>query len=155
MDCSKAGPIFQRAFMSVAILVLISVIVFVFAGGRHVAMLAIPVALVGFVVLLASAFYGGSRHDRIDGDYARLPDHNRPVTFEIYANRIASRSDVSSDEVFWRGFTRAYRTLQGFLLYQTDGQMQWLPVSGFHDSADIERLAEILKSNVKEYSDVR
>jgi hypothetical protein len=147
------GPKFRRIILSVAILSLIAVIVFVASGGRDVALLAAPFAFLGFVVLVALGFHGGSR--RIDRDYARLPDHNRLVTYEISANLIALRSDVTSSEALWRGIVRAYRTPKGFLLYQTDRETHWLPVSGFQNSADIERLAQMLKSNAKEYNDVR
>lgn len=140
--------------MSVATLSLISVIVFVIGGGRHVALLAVSLALLCFVFLSASAFYGGSRHDSVDGDYARLPDHNRVVTYEISADRISCQSEVTSVAYVWRSI-RVYRTPEGFLLYLEDRQMLWLPVHGFQDSKDIGRLAQIAKSHAKEYNNVR
>jgi hypothetical protein len=53
--------------------------------------------------------------------------------------------------MLWRTIMRVHKLPEGFLLYPTDRMFHWLPVCGFQDSADIERLAQIAKTNVKEY----
>ena len=73
------------------------------------------------------------------------------VTYEISADRIATRSEVASTEILWRIIVRAHRVPNGFLLYLTDRSFHWLPLHGFQDAADVERLAQLTKSNVQDY----
>jgi len=83
--------------------------------------------------------------------YAQKPDRDLVVTYEISTDRIGTRSEVASTDMLWRTIMRAHKVPQGFLLYPTDQMFHWLPVRGFQDLADIERLAKIAKTNVKEY----
>ncbi len=83
--------------------------------------------------------------------YAQKPDRDMLITYEISADRLATRSEVASSEVLWRTIIRGHRVPQGFLLYPTDLSFHWLPVHGFHDAADVERLAQLIKLNVQQY----
>ena len=85
--------------------------------------------------------------------YAQKPDRDMLVTYEISTHRIVTRSEVASTDMLWRTILRAHRVPEGFLLYPTDRSFHWLPVSGFHDAADVERLAQFVKSNVTQYDD--
>lgn len=83
--------------------------------------------------------------------YAQKPDRDMLVTYEISTDRIATRSEVASSDMLWRAIFRAHKVPEGFLLYPTDRTFHWLPAHGFQDPADIERLAQIAKANVKQY----
>jgi hypothetical protein len=83
--------------------------------------------------------------------YAQKPDRDMLVTYEISTDCIATRSEVASTDMLWRTIVRAHRVPEGFLLYPTDRTFHWLPVHGFHDAADVERLAQLTQSNVQQY----
>jgi len=83
--------------------------------------------------------------------YAQKPDRDMVVTYEITTDRLEARSEVASSDALWRTITRAYRIPQGFLLYPTDRMFHWLPTHGFQDSADVERLSELIKMKVDQY----
>jgi hypothetical protein len=86
--------------------------------------------------------------------YEQKPDRDMVVTYQISTDSIAAQSDVASSSILWRTIIRAHRTPEGFLLYPTDQVFYWLPMRGFQDSADIERLAQLAKTNAKEYKTV-
>ncbi|MDB6022868.1 MAG: putative integron cassette protein [Pedosphaera sp.] len=83
--------------------------------------------------------------------YAQKPDRDMLITYEISTGHLISRSEVASTDVLWRTIIRAHRVPEGFLLYPTDRIFHWLPVHGFHDASDVERLAQITKLNVPQY----
>jgi hypothetical protein len=85
--------------------------------------------------------------------YAQKPDKDMIVTYEITTDRIMTRSEVISTEMLWRTILRGYRVPDGFLLYPTDRSFHWLPIHGFQDASDVERLALLTKSHVKQYED--
>jgi len=83
--------------------------------------------------------------------YAQKPDRDMVVTYEFTTDRLVTRSEVASSDMLWPTILRAYRVPEGFLLYPTDRMFHWLPVHGFHDATDVERLAQMIRSNVSQY----
>jgi hypothetical protein len=83
--------------------------------------------------------------------YAQMPERDMLVTYEISTDRIATRSEVASTDMLWRTIVQARKVPEGFLLYPTDRMFHWLPVHGFHEAADVERLAQLTKANVEQY----
>ena len=83
--------------------------------------------------------------------YAQKPDRDMLVTYEISTERIATRSEVASTDMLWRTIIRAHRVPEGFLLYPTDRMFHWLPIHGFHDAPDVERLAQLTMAAVQQY----
>jgi len=146
MRHSKQGRKIRRAFIGGAILFLLLGV----AGlGRGQAFFAagFPFFLLGGVFLAMPWFMRRA----VLKMYAQKPDRDMVVTCEISTDRIVTRSEVASTDMLWRTIMRAHKVPQGFLLYPTDQMFHWLPVRGFQDLADIERLAKIAKTNVKEY----
>ena len=87
--------------------------------------------------------------------YAKKPDRDMVVTYQISGERLLSKSDVASSDMLWRVVARVLRTPDGFLLYVSDTQVHWLPVRGFQDPADADRFAALARSKVESYKDER
>src|SRR5262249_14113759 len=85
--------------------------------------------------------------------YAQKPDRDMVVTYEITSERVATRSEIASSDIIWRAISRGIRVPEGFLFYISDRMFHWLPVHGFQDTADVERLAQLAKSKVQQYED--
>jgi hypothetical protein len=83
--------------------------------------------------------------------YAQKPDRDMLVTYEFSDRHIASRSDVASSEMLWQTIIRAHKVPEGFLLYITDRAFHWLPVHGFQGASEVERLAQLTASKVRQY----
>ena len=87
--------------------------------------------------------------------YTKKPDRDLPITYDISEERLACESEVASSDMLWRAILRVLRTSHGFLIYISDTQIHWLPVHGFENSSEVERLASLAKENVKDYEDER
>jgi len=87
--------------------------------------------------------------------YAKKPDRDLLVTYEISEERISCKSDVASSDLTWRTILKALRTADGFLLYVGDTQLHWLPIRGFRDPVEVDRLAGLAKEKVQDYNDER
>lgn len=87
--------------------------------------------------------------------YAKKPDRDLRVTYTVSKERLSCVSDVASSDMLWRTILKALRTPDGFLLYVTDLQVHWLPVHGFENTAEIERLATLAKDRIQDYKDER
>jgi hypothetical protein len=146
MRYSKQGRGFRRIFIRGGLLFLI-LGVFALSRGQVFFALAFP------LVLLAAGFLAMPFFTRraVLKMYAQKPDRDMVVTYEITTDRLATRSEVASTDMLWRTILRAHRVPEGFLLYPTDMMFHWLPVHGFHDAADVERLAQMIRSNVSQY----
>jgi hypothetical protein len=110
------------------------------------------------LVLLGTVFWTGipllTRHGVLKA-YAKKPDRELAVTYEISGERLSCRSDVASSDMLWKIILKALRTADGFLLYISDTQIHWLPVHGFENAAEIDRLATLAKEKVQDYNDER
>jgi hypothetical protein len=87
--------------------------------------------------------------------YAKRPDKDLVIAYELSEEGISSKTDVASSNFLWRTIQRVLRTGDGFLLYLTDTQVQWLPAHGFQVPADTDRLANLAKAKVGDYKDER
>jgi len=87
--------------------------------------------------------------------YAKGPDKDLVIAYELSEEGISSKTDVASSNFLWRTFQRVLRTDDGFLLYRTDTQVQWLPTHSFQVPADADRFADLAKSKVTDYEDKR
>ena len=85
--------------------------------------------------------------------YAKRPDADMVVTYQISEERLLCKSDVASSDMLWQLVARVLRTADGFLLYVSDTQVHWLPTRGFQDPADADRFAELARSKVESYKD--
>jgi hypothetical protein len=86
--------------------------------------------------------------------YAQKPDRDMLVTYEISAERIASRTEIGSSDMLWRAIVRVHRVPEGFLLYPSERMFHWLPMYGFQEAADVERLTKLTKAIVPKYDEV-
>jgi len=145
MRFSKLGRKFRRIIFGGGMFFLALGIVF--AAQRNLAP-AFPLFALAFGFLASPLFLRRA----LRKSYAQKPDRDLVVTYEISAERLAVKSEVASSEMLWRTILRVHRVPQGFLLYPTDHMFHWLPITGFRDAADVERLAQLAKSNVQDYS---
>jgi hypothetical protein len=146
MRYSKQGRKFRRIFIGGGVLFIILGIAG-FARQQDFFASAFPFFLLATVFLAMPLF----TRRAVLKMYAQKPDRDMLVTYEISTDCIATRSEVASTDMLWRTIVRAHRVPEGFLLYPTDRTFHWLPVHGFHDAADVERLAQLTQSNVQQY----
>ena len=83
--------------------------------------------------------------------YAQKPDRDMEVRWDISNDGIRSKTELASSENTWAFFQKALRVREGFLLYPGGSVFHWLPMHAFRDTADVERFAELVKSNVRDY----
>jgi hypothetical protein len=86
--------------------------------------------------------------------YAKRPDRDMVLNYEMSEEGLSSRNDVASTDLQWRAIVKAVRTVDGFLLYISDMQIHWLPVRGFQDAADVNRFADLSKRKVRDYQEM-
>ncbi len=87
--------------------------------------------------------------------YAKKPDRDLLITFELGEERLTCKSEVASSDLLWRTIRRVLRTRDGFLLYLTDTQVHWRPAHGFQGTDAMERFAHLAKAKVEDYKDER
>lgn len=148
MRYSKNGRTARRMFIAAAVLLVISGVLSLARQGEF-----FPSAFLCFLfaaVLLALPLF---TRRSILKRYPQMPGRDMHWTYEISTDRIVARSEVASTDMLWRAIIRAQRAPEGFLLYVTDRMFQWLPIHGFHDTADVERLAQLIKANVQQYDE--
>ncbi|SRR6266404_5035008 len=85
--------------------------------------------------------------------YAKKPDKDLVMTYEVSDDGISCKSDVASSEMLWRVIVRGLRAKEGFLLYISDIQTHWLPIHGFQDATDVSRFADLTKAKVQDYKE--
>ena len=146
MRYSKQGRQFRRLLYVAVILFLVLGTVGL-ARRRNLLMDALPFFVLATVLLVIPLLVRRA----VLKMYAQKPDRDMVVTYEITNGSLATRSEVASADMLWRTIIRAYRVPEGFLLYLTDRAFHWLPLDGFHDSADVERPTDIIKSKVSAY----
>jgi YcxB-like protein len=84
-------------------------------------------------------------------NFSQRMDRNSDVVCEINGDGLMSRNDFHQGTTLWKAVRRAFRVPDGFMLYLTDEYLLWLPAHAFQNPADMDRVAEILSANVKEY----
>ena len=83
--------------------------------------------------------------------YAKKEDRDMTVNWEIYDDRIFSKTDRASSSTSWNRIQEIIQVREGFLLYPNDGAFQWLPVQAFHNVEEAAQFAELAQSKVKEF----
>ena len=146
MCYSKQGRMYRRIFLGGGVLFAILGIAGL-ARRQDFFATVFPLFLLAAVFLAMPLF----RRRAVLKMYAQKPDRDMLVIYEISTDRIATRSEVVSTDMLWRTIVRAHRVPEGFLFYLTDRMFHWLPVHGFHDAADVERLAQLTKANIQQY----
>lgn len=85
--------------------------------------------------------------------YARKPDRDMLVTWEISESGIRTGTELATSENSWAFFQKVRRLRQGFLIYPNTHIFHWLPLHAFREPEDAERFAGLAKSKVKDYSE--
>jgi hypothetical protein len=151
MRSSKFGRQFRRSIVTGGILFLFSGLIVLLARTPGYLFGSIPLLVLGAVFLAAPPVLLVLTRSAVRKNYARRADRDMVRTYEISAERIISRSEVDTSEMLWRTITRVHRVPEGFFLCPNDTNFHWLPVHGFHDATDVERLAHVAKANVQQY----
>ena len=146
MRYSKQGRMFRWIFTGGGVLFLVLGISILSQQPNFFAF-SLPLFLLGAVFLAMPLF----TRRAVLKMYAQKPDRDMHVSYEISIDRISTKSEVVSTEMLWRTIVRAHKVPEGFLLYPSDRMFHWLPVHGFQNAADVERLAQLTKSSVKQY----
>jgi hypothetical protein len=144
--CSKVGRQFRRSCVGGGILCL-SLGLIVIARTPGYIFFALLLLFLGAVFLAGPLFLRYA----IRKNYAQRTDRDMLRTYEISADRIISRSELDTTEMLWRTITKVYKVREGLFLCPNDTVFHWLPVHGFHDAKDVERLARVAKANVQQY----
>jgi len=87
-------------------------------------------------------------------DFAKRPDKDMDLEWQISPDRLAAKTAVSSAETAWSMISRVLRTREGFLFYPNDKMFHWFPAHAFRDATEMERLAQIAQSRVQQYDHV-
>jgi hypothetical protein len=83
--------------------------------------------------------------------YAKKPDRDMEVVWEISEDKIRSKTELASSENAWAFFPKVVRVREGFLLFPSGAVFHWLPMRAFREAGDVERFAVLAKSKVKDY----
>ena len=157
MQCSPQGRKLNRSFRSTGIIFLcMGTIAFCGIGLTPQKPRAFLFGL-GLILAAAALLVGVPRLLRNAAlkMYAKKPDKDLVITYQISEERLSCKSDVASSEMTWRTILRVLRTKDGFLLYFSDIQIHWLPIHGFLNPADVDRFADLARAKVGEYKDER
>ncbi len=84
--------------------------------------------------------------------FSKRPDKDMDLEWQISSDRLVTKTSLSNAETSWSMIATVIRTPAGFLFYPNDQIFHWLPLHGFRDQADVERLADMAQSRVRQYS---
>lgn len=68
---------------------------------------------------------------------------------------LMAKTELATSEMTWPALIKVIRLADGFLLSLHPRSFHWLPGDAFGEPADIERFAELAKSKVQRYEQVR
>ena len=83
--------------------------------------------------------------------FAKRPDNNLDLNWEITSTTLALRTSKSTSEYTWELIYKVVRARGGFLLYTGSRTFSWLPRDGFMGDAEFERLDEIARGSGRKY----
>lgn len=83
--------------------------------------------------------------------FSKRPDKDMDLEWQISTGRLVAKTTLSNAETSWSMIATVIRTPAGFLFYLNDQILHWLPLHGFRDPADVERLADMAQSRVRQY----
>ena len=78
------------------------------------------------------------RRWRIRRRFAKRPDKDLEVEWQIGPESLAISHDHGHSEFGWEVFFKVVRTPEGFLFYSLEEMFSWLPRHGFASDADFE-----------------
>jgi len=87
--------------------------------------------------------------------FAKRPDNNCDVQWTVTPERICTLTTLGSSEFQWAAITKVIRTPDGFLFYPNNQIFHFLPLRGFRDDADFQRLAELASQHVPKHFELR
>ncbi len=83
--------------------------------------------------------------------YANKADRDMTVNWEVYDDRVVSKTGRASNSTSWTRIQRIIQVREGFLLYPKEEAFQWLPIQAFHGAEGAAQFAELAQSKVKEF----
>jgi len=104
--------------------------------------------LVGGLALLAAPIISRRIERR---QYSQRSEKDAVVTWEFFSDHLDIKTPASASIMEWKIISRAIRTPQGFLLYQSENVFFWLPVHAFRNPQDVEAFAELVESRVRQF----
>jgi hypothetical protein len=134
-----------------------AIFVFMILGGS----LLIPPGrspVFGIVMLVGGIYWFAirpfERSWTIRRRFAKRPDKDLEMEWQITPEKLATRSTAHSADLTWQLIAKVVRTPAGIMLYPIDQVFYWLPRHGFASDAEFERLVEIAKSKAPRVYDV-
>jgi hypothetical protein len=86
--------------------------------------------------------------------FAKRPDRNMLVTWEIHGDHIATKTEASSSAFEWRMILEVLQAEEGFLIFLNDRVFHWLPAHAFQKPEDVEAFAQLAKAQVQRFESV-
>jgi hypothetical protein len=115
--------------------------------------LAIPLGLIcGGIYWFAVRPF--ERRWAIRRQFARRPDKDDEIEWQIAPEGIRTNSTNTRSESRWEAFSKVVLTARGFIFYRNDQILHWLPRHAFAGDAEFGKVAELVKAKVREVYDV-
>jgi hypothetical protein len=116
-------------------------------------LLALPV---GFIIVGVYwfAIRPFERRWTIRRKYAKRPDKDIEIEWEIAPDKISQRSSLGHSESSWEALVKTVRTPSGLMLYSLDQVFHYLPRRGFASDTEFEQVVELAKSKVRRFYSV-
>lgn len=109
------------------------------------------------IVFIAGLYYPAlrplERRWQVERAYAKDPDKDSEVEWQISAQTLKVKSANVTAELTWSAITKAFCAPSGFVLYMSDTPF-WLPRRGFGAGDAFEQLAQIIRANVSAFNHV-
>ena len=141
-------PLFRFLLHFIFALILLGGLIAFFKGAKDSLIVSLGFIFVGVYWFVFRRF---ERRWIIRRQFAKRPDQNREVEWEIGAEKLAVRSSVGHSEFGWEALIKVVRTPSSILLYSLEQYYHLLPRRGFASDAEFERLWEIAQSKVKRH----
>jgi hypothetical protein len=87
--------------------------------------------------------------------YAKRPDKDTDMEWEMAPGNISVRSCLSYSEFSWKMLVKTVRTPSGLMLYTLEHHFVYLPRRGFAGEAEFEKAVALAKSQVPRFYTVR
>ncbi len=86
--------------------------------------------------------------------YAQRPDRDMNVVWKITQDKIVVQNCLGHSEFIWKAVIKAVRTPSGLMLYGLENMWWYLPLRGFANEADFEKVVALAKSQVPKFCSV-
>jgi hypothetical protein len=87
--------------------------------------------------------------------FAKRPDKDTEVEWQISPTKITIRGSLAYTECSWGAFTKVLRTPRGLMFYPINEIFHWLPRHAFASDAEFESVTQLAMAKVPRFYHVR